>query len=326
LDVANNQITFADAPANHAEILVNYYDAKMNIKSVTVYPDGVIDEDLHNDSIVRKIVSVNNYKLTSLTTVVFDDITPPIAPDGSRVVIEYGLDSKDATNCELIKSTYDFETQTIVPLTVRSNITYRSLVPEHESQLPSTLDVVFSSFVSTGALSEFRGDRDYIYITEAGLWSKNYFDGSNDNGLLAGYRITPPDTDDIAFQTSFTGNGVDTEFQFSDIVVTLVSVFVDGERVEDYTLDLKYNAIVFEEAPDADATILVNYRTEENQNPWRDMSKEENRHRVQKGILRIGENQIAQIVWKIQLGGIEQLSGLRSIYPTQYPEEVWTIV
>jgi hypothetical protein len=56
------------------------------------------------------------------------------------------------------------------------------------------------------------------------------------------------------------------------------------------------------------------------------MSKLENRQKVQTSILRIEENQIAQIVWKIQLGGLEQLSNLRSLYPAQYPEEVWTIV
>ena len=55
------------------------------------------------------------------------------------------------------------------------------------------------------------------------------------------------------------------------------------------------------------------------------MSKPENRRKVQESIIRIGKNQVAQIIWKLQLGGLEQLNGLRYIYPSQYPEEVWEV-
>ena len=327
LDINNNQIVFDTAPDNHADILVNYYDSKMNIESITVYPDGVVNEDSRDTSIVRIDIPSNSFSLTSINVIEILDTTPPLAPSGSRVAIIYSVDSKDATNCELIKSSYN-SSNVIVPLTRRSDITYRNMVPEYESQLPSTLDIVFSAFVSVGALAEFRGDNDYLYITEAGLWSKNVYDGSQDNGLLAGYRITPIDNEDLVSQATFVGNGVSKEFEFKDIVVSIESVFIDDTLVdkEAYYLDIVHNSIVFSEAPDANSDIVVFYRDSNNQAPWKDMSKEENRHKVQQSILRIGENQVAQVVWKLQLGGLEQLNGLRSIYPAQYPEEVWTIV
>ena len=57
-----------------------------------------------------------------------------------------------------------------------------------------------------------------------------------------------------------------------------------------------------------------------------DMSVEANRHELQRSILRVGVNQVVQVVWKLQLGGLEQLNGLRALYPSQYPAEVWEIV
>ena len=100
------------------------------------------------------------------------------------------------------------------------------------------------ALISTGALAQFREpDKDYIFITEAGLWSSNAWIGTGDNGLLAGYRICPPD-----------------------------------------------------------------------QENW-DMSDPENRKILKQNIIRIGVNQIAQIVWKIQIGGLEQLGGIDALYP-----------
>lgn len=89
--------------------------------------------------------------------------------------------SGSAVDCELISATFP-----------RSEITYRDILPEDQSEIPMTMDIIFSAYISTGALQQFRGDRDYIYITECGLWSgKEYKTGMN-NGLLAGYRIVPP--------------------------------------------------------------------------------------------------------------------------------------
>lgn len=128
--------------------------------------------------------------------------------------------------CELISSSFP-----------RTPISFRDVVPETESELPETIDVVFSAMISTGALAQFRNGNDYIFITEAGLWSKpDWSDGSN-NGLLAGYRITPP-----------------------------------------------------------------------NQDNW-DMVISENRDILKQQILRVGINQVVQIIWKIQIGAIEQLFG-----------------
>lgn len=128
--------------------------------------------------------------------------------------------------CELISSSFP-----------RTPVSFRDVVPETESELPETIDVVFSAMISTGALAQFRGGNDYIFITEAGLWSKpDWSDGSN-NGLLAGYRIAPP-----------------------------------------------------------------------NQDNW-DMTIGENRDILKQQILRVGINQVVQIIWKIQIGAIKQMVG-----------------
>lgn len=138
-------------------------------------------------------------------------------------------------NCELISARFP-----------RSQITFRDVVPEHEAEIPKTIDVVYSAMISTGALAQFREEgKDYIFVSEVGLWSTPTWSGTGENGLLAGYRIAPPDQDN-----------------------------------------------------------------------W-DMSVEENRQILKKNIIRVGVNQIAQIVWKIQLGGIEQLGGLNELYPTE---------
>lgn len=87
----------------------------------------------------------------------------------------------ESVNCELISES--------VP---RSLITFRDIVPEIESEMPKTIDVVFSAMISTGALAQFRpNNKDYIFITEAGLWSTPDWDDSGANGLVAGYRIVP---------------------------------------------------------------------------------------------------------------------------------------
>ena len=142
--------------------------------------------------------------------------------------------------CELISESYP-----------RAEISYREIVPENNSELPKTIDIVFSGMISVGALSKFREPgKDYIFITEAGLWSKKDWSDSGDNGLLAGYRICPP--------------------------------------------------------------------SEAN---W-DMEDPENRRILKENIIKVGKNQIVQIIWKIQLGGIEQLGNLNQLYPI-YHEQEW---
>lgn len=136
-------------------------------------------------------------------------------------------DPNKTINCELISTTYP-----------RVAISYREIVPEYMSELPKTIDVVFSAMISTGALKQFReSGKDYIFITEAGLWSDPDWHDGGDNGLLAGYRIAPPSEDN-----------------------------------------------------------------------W-DMTVAENRKKLKQEILRVGYNQVVQVIWKIQLGSITEYGG-----------------
>lgn len=134
-------------------------------------------------------------------------------------------DKSTTSNCELITDYYP-----------RVPITYREIVPEIQAELPQTIDVIYSAFISTGALSQYREPgKDYLFISEVGLWSRPDWIDSGDNGLLAGYRLCPPD---------------DTN--------------------------------------------------------W-DMSVESNRQLLKENIIKIGPNQVAQVIWKIQIGALGQL-------------------
>lgn len=90
------------------------------------------------------------------------------------------------------------EMELISPSFPRAEISYREIVPETESELPNTVDVILSALISTGALRQFREfyGNDYIFISEAGLWSRKSYNNSGSNGLLAGYRIIPPNPSD----------------------------------------------------------------------------------------------------------------------------------
>ena len=56
-----------------------------------------------------------------------------------------------------------------------------------------------------------------------------------------------------------------------------------------------------------DNGLLAGYRIcPPDQDNW-DMSVPENRRILKENIIRVGINQIAQIIWKIQIGGLEQL-------------------
>ena len=151
----------------------------------------------------------------------------------------YVDDVRETIKCELISNAYP-----------RSPITYRQVLNENESEISETIDVVFSGMISTGALSSFREpNRNYIFVTEAGLWSTKMWPKKEDalgrrtvpeydvgcNGLLAGYRIMPP-----------------------------------------------------------------------NETNW-DMSIPSNRRILKENILRVGRNQVVQVIWKVQIGAMEQL-------------------
>lgn len=135
-------------------------------------------------------------------------------------------DVSRTVRCELISTTFP-----------RSPITYRNIIPEVEAELPETVDVVFGAMISTGALAQFREpDKDYVFISEAGLWSEPNWVESGHNGLLAGYRITPP-----------------------------------------------------------------------NSTNW-DMQIPENREILKQNIIRVGINQVVQVIWKIQIGSLDSLT------------------
>lgn len=290
---------------------------KTSIISVTVYPDGVINQDIHDTSVTRTVLSVDDYEveLNSEDQYVLK-ITNGSSYSG-RLAVIYVINSADAANCEILDAD-----------SLRSKITYRNIIPSVESEIPNTIDVIFSAFVSTGALKAYRGDNDYIFITEAGLWSKPYYNNSGDNGLLAGYRIMPTDDEVLEFaaEDEFTGDGVTASFALSQEAISISSVTVDDEASLNYNFDAATNSIVFadEYIPEDGARIHVVY-VYKTSDSWKDMSKPENREAVKKNIIRIGKNQVAQVIWKLQLGGLEQLNGLRYIYPSQYPEEVWNI-
>ena len=169
------------------------------------------------------------------------DTPNPCGPfDGSRwkALPDTYQPSKDTTvKLELISPTFP-----------REAIAYRDVVPEYQAELPKTIDVVFSAMISTGALKQFRpAGQDYIFITEAGLWSKRYWEDSGENGLLAGYRIVPP-----------------------------------------------------------------------NEKNW-DMTVKANRDLLKRQILRVGRNQVVQVVWKIQIGAVDAFeSGSEPVPATYY--------
>lgn len=151
-------------------------------------------------------------------------------------------ESESSVACELISPSFP-----------RAKISFRQCVPESRSEYPETIDVVFSAMVSTGALAQFREPgKNYIFVSEVGLWSKPTWVGEGNNGLLAGYRMCPNDSEN-----------------------------------------------------------------------W-DMSDENNRKILKKSIIRIGVNEVAQIIWKIQLGAINQLGGIDALYP-QHGHMQWHI-
>lgn len=310
-----------------------------SIVSVTVYPKGVINQDIHDTSVTRSVLSVDDYEVALNDNNEYELTIKNGSTYVGRIAVIYTVISEDAANCELIKAKID-NYGNYIPLTLRSKITYRDLVPEIQSEVPNTLDVIYSAFVSTGALSEYRGTNGYVYITEAGLWSKPSFNDSGDNGLLAGYRIMPSD-DEVnilgAEMTLTTVEGQET-YELVDADNKPLSIIsIDSITCDDVVIPREYytfkmtdesTTLTFddEHIPEGNKTLIIIYRSGDVSGTWKDMTIPENREMVQRSIIRIGINQVAQIIWKIQLGGLEQLNGLRYIYPSQYPEDVWDIV
>ena len=166
--------------------------------------------------------------------------------------------SESTINCELISETFP-----------RASISFRDIVPETESEFPETVDVVFSALISTGALAQFREEgKDYIFITEAGLWSRPDWVDGGDNGLLAGYRLAPTDS-------SYYGM---TESDVTDDVAI--------EYLKNQGIDNPSEGQINDIKPEI---------------------AQRNRTAVKSSVLRVATNQVVQVIWKIQLGSLDQL-------------------
>lgn len=178
-------------------------------------------------------------------------------------------------NCELISDTFP-----------RATISYREIVPEYEAEFAETIDVIFSAMVSVGALSQFREeDKDYLFITEAGLWSKSTWTSSGDNGLLAGYRIAPSDSRNWGMT--------------ADSVTDDAAIYYLQSQKD------------------------IDNPTEEEVAEVKEEVAEYNRNLLKSSIIRVNSNQVVQVIWKIQLGGLEQLADIDSLYGSDSGELYW---
>lgn len=194
-------------------------------------------------------------------------ITQCVSGEITLGTVEYRPSIAPTINCELISDS-----------SPRVQISYRDIVPETESEIPQTIDVIFSAMISTGALAQFREPgKDYIFITEAGLWSKKDWESGGDNGLLAGYRIAPPNKQNWAM----TAESVSDDYAIT---------YLKDQGIDTPTEDQ-----------------IQSIKPEIAQN---------NRQIVKQNIIRVGPNQVVQVIWKIQLGGLEQLGGLSDLYPS----------
>ena len=194
--------------------------------------------------------------------------------------------STETVYCELITDSYP-----------RAEISYRDIVAEYEAEIPKTIDIIFSAMVSTGALKQFRGYNDdltqktYLFITEAGLWSSKTWEDSGDNGLLAGYRIIPPNYDNWNMGTYVDGYYADDGETW---IPSHYELGLDPDNNYEYSEELAQQQL-------------------------------ENQKILKSSILRVEQNQVVQVIWKVQLGGLEQLGGLSALYPSLESGLVWTL-
>ena len=216
-------------------------------------------------------------------------------------------DFKETVSCELINTSYP-----------RTAIALRDIVPESEAEIPKTIDIIYSGMISTGALAQFRGknselkDPGYIFITEAGLWSrKNWPTDSNgnilytsNNGLLAGYRIIPPNQTNWDLGTYVEGYYDDN----GDWIPAHFDLDTNTYKLDDYgNFSRDYNGNLI---PDPNGAKYSEFQ-------------KSNQEILKKNILRVNKNQVVQVIWKIQIGALEQLGGLSELYPSLENSLVW---
>lgn len=239
-----------DGVVNNADILMfaDYLAGNVNLTD-----KQLLAADVNQDG------EINCSDLALITQCVSGEIT--------LGTVEYRPSIAPTINCELISDSFP-----------RVQISYRDIVPETESEIPQTIDVIFSAMISTGALAQFREPgKDYIFITEAGLWSKKDWESGGDNGLLAGYRIAPPNKQNWAM----TAESVSDDYAIT---------YLKDQGIDNPTEDQ-----------------IQSIKPEIAQN---------NRQILKQNIIRVGPNQVVQVIWKIQLGGLEQLGGLSDLYPS----------
>ena len=239
-----------DGVVNNADILMfaDYLAGNVNLTD-----KQLLAADVNQDG------EINCSDLALITQCVSGEIT--------LGTVEYRPSIAPTINCELISDSFP-----------RVQISYRDIVPETESEIPQTIDVIFSAMISTGALAQFREPgKDYIFITEAGLWSKKDWESGGDNGLLAGYRIAPPNKQNWAM----TAESVSDDYAIT---------YLKDQGIDNPTEDQ-----------------IQSIKPEIAQN---------NRQILKQNIIRVGPNHVVQVIWKIQLGGLEQLGGLSDLYPS----------
>lgn len=239
-----------DGVVNNADILMfaDYLAGNVNLTD-----KQLLAADVNQDG------EINCSDLALITQCVSGEIT--------LGTVEYRPSIAPTINCELISDSFP-----------RVQISYRDIVPETKSEIPQTIDVIFSAMISTGALAQFREPgKDYIFITEAGLWSKKDWESGGDNGLLAGYRIAPPNKHNWAM----TAESVSDDYAIT---------YLKDQGIDTPTEDQ-----------------IQSIKPEIAQN---------NRQILKQNIIRVGPNQVVQVIWKIQLGGLEQLGGLSDLYPS----------
>lgn len=160
----------------------------------------------------------------------------------------------------------------ITPSYPRTEIAYRDVVPESEAEIPETIDVIFSAMIPSDHFAQFRDpDKDYIFITEAGLWSARSLDGSDvfensSNHMVAGYRLMPGDV-----MHQFMNPGTMPDEVAIEYLYQQGNDDPSSEEIAQAKIDLA----------------------------------QENQELLKAQVLRVERNQVVQAIWKMQLGNVK---------------------
>ena len=67
-----------------------------------------------------------------------------------------------------------------------------------------------------------------------------------------------------------------------------------------------------------DNGLLAGYRIGPTNKEYWDMHISDNREKLKRQIIKVGINQVVQVIWKIQIGGIDQFGGIEQLYPNEF--------